>query len=628
MASTSPKWTEEGRGWHTGMLPWSVFSPLHVSVVSLPGGGATDVCRALARFLVRPHKRAQTGVEAKAEAGAGVARRAMTGRAEEWSEAAEEASHCREAQEEGPYPCAHPATDQLVHVHIHCLRWCVPCEVAARAGLPRHHLDRPPITRQHEGLAAATDPINTADQPCASSGDTDQSPDLSVSPDQPPALAPSPPHTAVRSLHWSPHTHCLHPVRQRAAVCTFLTCALCPEAAAGALRLLPPELLHAVVRWALPWPCACQGVGPLSVRPGHVRVLAVEEDGPESSAVLSHLIGRLGAPARTCVVVTRPRRDSIGRAESSSSEWSWGKEAPKGAWGGVCRERALGGGVGVWSNGTNSLPCVRLSDSDSLERIFVALVGQFAEPLGGIVDISGHADDGRRCGMCSILGGGMPTFLGERSSENPTARRGRHPRGALTRGAGGATAEDIAVLMAGWGAERERDPEEAQRERDETAAACERTIALGARGIVFSAPLEDVAPNFVRLLRHFHHTVYPRLLDNPRCLPQAQERYERYLLLLSRHPHEVIVPPRDVHALWISSLIRPSQYEAHCIELLGACVEHYLSADIWDRDMVARSARIWESTQPDSYAEFGAALLSSIWIDCKKKKKKTFMQAR
>jgi hypothetical protein len=62
--------------------------------------------------------------------------------------------------------------------------------------------------------------------------------------------------------------------------------------------------------------------------------------------------------------------------------------------------------------------------------------------------------------------------------------------------------------------------------------------------------------------------------QNPAVIRSAEERYRRFLHLVSKHPDLPLAPSRDVDEMWHLHMLHPRAYHADCLRLFGDILDH------------------------------------------------------
>jgi len=90
-------------------------------------------------------------------------------------------------------------------------------------------------------------------------------------------------------------------------------------------------------------------------------------------------------------------------------------------------------------------------------------------------------------------------------------------------------------------------------------------------------------------------------------LEEAEERYEKFLLLAKKHPERQLAPTRDIDLMWHLHMLHPRAYAADCYALFGDLLDHdggfgSASDEVEPLKVAfAETAALWRDTYSEPY---------------------------
>lgn len=112
-----------------------------------------------------------------------------------------------------------------------------------------------------------------------------------------------------------------------------------------------------------------------------------------------------------------------------------------------------------------------------------------------------------------------------------------------------------------------------------------------------------------------------RLVDqegwSPEHVEEAVRRYKNFLVLLGKHPHELLAPAPDIDEIWHAHILHTEEYTRDCEAIFGAYV-HHRPARLWDPNEKSRMQQAHERTAELYLQEFHELYpleldVSSLW---------------
>lgn len=103
----------------------------------------------------------------------------------------------------------------------------------------------------------------------------------------------------------------------------------------------------------------------------------------------------------------------------------------------------------------------------------------------------------------------------------------------------------------------------------------------------------------------------------------AITRYERFLMLVAKHPGVPLAPTREIDAVWHLHMLRPRAYNDDCQRLLGYLLDHDggfgkepEELPVLQRTFM-RTAKLWEEAYGERYLlEASADDMVKCWHNC------------
>jgi hypothetical protein len=103
--------------------------------------------------------------------------------------------------------------------------------------------------------------------------------------------------------------------------------------------------------------------------------------------------------------------------------------------------------------------------------------------------------------------------------------------------------------------------------------------------------------------------------ESRQTLELVEERYRKFLFLVSKYPDIALAPSRDIDEVWHAHMLNPRAYSADCIRLFGDLLDHDGGFGMNDFelpnliDLFDRTAILWEQEFGDSYIPQGSSEL-------------------
>jgi len=98
--------------------------------------------------------------------------------------------------------------------------------------------------------------------------------------------------------------------------------------------------------------------------------------------------------------------------------------------------------------------------------------------------------------------------------------------------------------------------------------------------------------------------------------------YERFLLLVKRHPSDPIAPTRAIDRIWHLHMLHPRAYHDDCHHLFGDLLDHdggfgsEASEEPILRDTFARTAQWWHEAYGESYTGTAGGTIVKCTRNC------------
>jgi hypothetical protein len=103
----------------------------------------------------------------------------------------------------------------------------------------------------------------------------------------------------------------------------------------------------------------------------------------------------------------------------------------------------------------------------------------------------------------------------------------------------------------------------------------------------------------------------------------ACRNYERFLLLVARHPHQPHAPTRDIDIIWHLHMQAPKAYHEDCMRLFGEILDHDggFGRDEAEepqlRATFEATAALWQEMYAEPYVTQASDGCTKCWHDCR-----------